>query len=83
MLCFVVLGKFGSLKLQCQCELRMSFIGDQARNQARDDQQKEQEIERAKMQLLQAVLDTKRGAQATADQRATIEEAMVRLLCLS
>lgn len=64
-------------------ELRRNFVGGQARNQARDDQEKEQEIERAKMQLLQAVLDTKRGAQATADQRATIEEAMVRLLCLS
>jgi hypothetical protein len=82
-LCFLVLEKFGSLKVQFLCELRRSFIGGQARNQARDDQEKEQEIERAKMQLLQAVLDTKRGAQATADQRATIEEAMVRLLCLS
>lgn len=35
------------------------------------------------MQLLQAVLDTKRGASATADQRAAIEEAMVGLIQLT
>jgi len=44
------------------------------------DQDREQEVERAKMELLRAVMDTKRGAQVTPDQRAAIEEAMVRSL---
>jgi hypothetical protein len=42
------------------------------------DQDREQELERAKMDLLRAVMDTKRGAQVSPDQRAAIEEAMVR-----
>lgn len=44
------------------------------------DQDREQEVERAKMDLLRAVMDTKRGAQVSQDQRAVIEEAMVRCL---
>lgn len=44
------------------------------------DQDREQEVERAKMDLLRVVMDTKRGAQVTPDQRAAIEEAMVRNL---
>lgn len=41
------------------------------------DQDREQELERAKLDLLRAVMDTKRGAQVSPDQRAAIEEAMV------
>jgi hypothetical protein len=41
------------------------------------DQDREQEVERAKMDLLRTVMETKRGAQATPDQRAAIQEAMV------
>lgn len=44
------------------------------------DQDREQEVERAKMDLLRTVMETKRGAQATPDQRAAIQEAMVRIL---
>ena len=53
----------------------------QGRGQAQMDQEREQEVERAKMDLFRAVMETKRGAQVSPDQRAAIEEAMVR--CLS
>lgn len=51
---------------------------NQGREQAHMDQEREQEVERAKMGLLRAVMETKRGAQVSSDQRAAIEEAMVR-----
>lgn len=41
------------------------------------DHDREQEVERAKMDLLRAVIETKRGVQVTAEQRADIEEALV------
>ncbi|KAG0561215.1 hypothetical protein KC19_9G046100 [Ceratodon purpureus] len=49
----------------------------QGREQAHLDEEREQEVERAKMDLLRSVMDTKRGAQVSPDQRAAIEEAMV------
>ncbi|XP_024402920.1 probable plastid-lipid-associated protein 10, chloroplastic isoform X2 [Physcomitrium patens] len=36
-----------------------------------------QEVEKVKMDLLRAVMDTKRGAQVTTEQRAAVEDAMM------
>jgi len=58
----------------------MDLCESQGQEQAQMDQDREQEVERAKLDLLHAVMDTKRGVQVTPDQRAAIEEAMVRCL---
>lgn len=51
----------------------------EGREQVQMDHDREQEVERAKMDLLRAVIETKRGVQVTAEQRADIEEALGNL----
>lgn len=63
------------------CHSNCCFCESQGREQVEMDQDREQEVERFKMDLLRAVMETKRGAQATPDQRAAIQEAMVRIVC--
>lgn len=59
----------------------MSFYGVSlqisGQQEVQIDQDRMQEVEKVKMDLLRAVMDTKRGAQVTTEQRAAVEDAMV------